>query len=416
VIRALVWRFRRGWVELGAVVSTSFRGLVTNRMRAFLSTIGIAIGVATLTTIYAMVQGLTASFTSQIAALGSNTMYISSRPWVGRGDWWKYRNRPPITRADVDALRADADLLTAVAPVSFASAEATFEGQRIGRVDVRGTTAEFIDTSTIKLAMGRFLSPLEGDGAQQVVVIGSEIQEKFFKDESPLGASIALGAQRFTVVGVLKPQGSAFGRSQDNLVIIPLDAFGRMFGMRRDMSIAVMSDPENLRGAEEQVIEVLRRSRSLTSDQEDTFSINRQSELVKMFNQETAALFGVAIAIGLITLLVGGIGVMNIMLVAVTERTREIGVRRALGARRRTILFQFLFESSLVTMLGGLIGTSLGSLSATVLDRISPVSAHMSPSAAVGAVVFSGLVGLAFGTWPAYRAAQLDPIESLRYE
>jgi putative ABC transport system permease protein len=281
---------------------------------------------------------------------------------------------------------------------------------------VQGTSSEYIDTSTIKLASGRFLSPLEGAGAQQVAVIGSEVADRLFHGSSPLGARISLGPSRFTVIGVLVAQGKAFGRSLDNLVIIPIDAFGRLYGMRRDMAIAVTAAPDSLFQAEDQIIEILRGERGLAAEEDDSFTINRQSELLKIFNQETAALFGVAIAIGLITLLVGGIGVMNIMLVAVTERTREIGVRRALGARRRTILVQFLTEAALVTMVGGAIGTAIGVIASEIIDRTAPVSAELSPAAIVGALVFSGLVGLAFGTWPAYRAAHLDPIESLRYE
>jgi putative ABC transport system permease protein len=180
--------------------------------------------------------------------------------------------------------------------------------------------------------------------------------------------------------------------------------------------IVAAAAPDHVYEAEEQIIEVLRRTRALAPETSDTFSVNRQSELVKIFKEETSALFGVGIAIGLITLLVGGIGVMNIMLVAVTERTREIGVRRALGARRRTILMQFLVESALVTMIGGAIGTTLGVIASGVIQRISPIGAELSSSAIAGAIVFSAIVGLAFGTWPASRAAGLDPIESLRFE
>jgi putative ABC transport system permease protein len=411
-----VGRIRRFSVEAMQALMTALRGIVANRMRAFLSTVGIAIGVATLMTIYGMVSGLTTSFTRQLAALGSTTMYVTSRPWVVRGDWWEYRNRPPISRDDVAALRHGAPLLTAVAPLATAAAEVSYKGNQIGAVEVQGTTSEYIDTSTLKIDRGRFLSPIEGASVSRVVVVGADVAERLFPREQPLGARITLGPQRFTIIGVLKPQGKAFGRSLDNMVIIPIETFGGIYGMRRDMAIVASGSPDHLNEAQEQIIEVLRRSRGLGPEQRDTFSINRQSELVKIFQEETQALFGVAIAIGLITLLVGGIGVMNIMLVAVTERTREIGVRRALGARKRTILLQFLAESALVTMVGGAVGTALGVVAAEVIDKVSPLGAELSPTAIVGAVVFSGLVGLAFGTWPASRAAGLDPIESLRYE
>ncbi len=416
MIGAALGRVRRLAVETWAALSTAVRGIVANRMRALLSTVGIAIGVATLMTIYGLVTGLTTSFTSQLGALGSDTMYVSSRPWVIRGDWWEYRNRPPISRDDVAALREDASRLTAVAPIASAAAEVTYRSRRIGGVRVQGTTSEYIDTSTIKIASGRFLTALESVGPTHVVVIGAAVAERLFVRESPLGNKILLGPQRFTVVGVLRSQGKAFGQTLDNLVIIPIETFGRIYGDGRDMIIAAAADPAHLHDAEEEIVEVLRRARGLGPETRDTFSINRQSELVKVFNEETAALFGVAITIGLITLLVGGIGVMNIMLVTVTERTREIGVRRALGARRRTILLQFLAESALVTMVGGAIGTGIGVVASAVIDRFSPIGAALSPSAMVGAVVFSGLIGLLFGTWPAVRASNLDPIESLRFE
>jgi putative ABC transport system permease protein len=343
-------------------------------------------------------------------------MYVTARPWVIRGDWWEYRNRPPITRADVAALRHSATYLAAVAPIASAAAEVSFRNERISAVQVQGTTSEYLDTSTLKLDQGRFLSELEGASGNHVVVVGAEVVERLFPHESPLGARILLGPHRFTVIGVLKPQGKAFGRSLDNVVFIPIEAFGEIYGMQRNMAIVASAAPDHANEAQEQIVEVLRQSRGLGPETDDTFSINRQSELLKIFNEETSALFGVAIAIGLITLLVGGIGVMNIMLVAVTERTREIGVRRALGARKRTILMQFLVESALVTMIGGCIGTALGVVASAVIGRISPIGAELSSTAVVGAIMFSAIVGLAFGTWPASRAAGLDPIESLRFE
>ena len=227
----MIARVRRFGVEAAAAMMTAFRGIVANRMRAFLSTVGIAIGVATLMTIYGLVSGLTTQFTAQIAALGSNTMYVTSRPWVIRGDWWEYRNRPPITRADVAALQHGASYVAAVAPSATAAAEVTFRNERISGVRVQGTTNEFLDTSTLKLAQGRFLSAVEGASSNHVVVVGSEVVERLFPNQSPLGARIRLGPNQFTVIGALKPQGKAFGRSLDNLVIIPIEAFGEIYGM-----------------------------------------------------------------------------------------------------------------------------------------------------------------------------------------
>ncbi len=416
MIAALLVRLGRFGVGTWAGLVTAVRGIAANRMRALLSTVGIAIGVATLMTIYGLVTGLTSSFTNQLTTLGSDTMYVTSRPWVVQGDWWQYRNRPPITTDDVEALRQGAPRLRAVAPLVSAAAELRFRDQRVDAAQVQGTTSEYLDTSTLRMASGRFLTPVESVSPAHVAVIGAVVADKLFAQEPALGARILLGPHRFTVIGVVKPQGKAFGQTLDKFVIIPIEAFGRIYGEKRDLIIAAAAAPGHTYDAEEQIVEVLRRSRGLGPESADTFSINRQSELVKVFRESTSALFGVAITIGLITLLVGGIGVLNNMLVTGTERTREIGVRRALGARRRTILLQFLVESSLVTMVGGGIGTALGVVASEVITQVSPVGAAVSPSAIVGALVFSGVIGLLFGTWPALRAANLDPIESLRYE
>jgi putative ABC transport system permease protein len=416
MIGAIWRRIRRGVVETRSVIVTAVRGVITNRMRAFLSTLGVAIGVCTIMAINTMTEGMRVNFGQQVAQLGANTLYVARRPFMMRGDWWRYRNRPRINKRDIAALREQADLLTAIAPMAFGRAEVSFRSDTLSEVDVRGTTDEFIDTSNIKIESGRFLSPIDVEINNPVAVIGSDVRDGLFRGADPIGAHIRVGTQRYQVIGLLKTQGKAFGQPLDKQVIIPIDNFQVQFGRMRDLMIAAATRPENMSAAEEQVIEVLRRARGLDAATDDNFSVNKQSALVKMFESETKTLFGVAFAVGLITLIVGGIGVMNIMMVAVTERTREIGVRRALGARRRTILMQFLLEASLVAMVGGAIGTVSGIGLAKVLALISPMSAATSTQAALWGLLISGGVGLISGAWPAWRAARLDPIESLRYE
>ncbi len=415
VVALVVYVIRHPRLAL-ATVGTSFVGVSRHRLRAFLSTLGIAIGVATLMCIYSLTQGLTESFSKQLAQMGANTLYISRAPFFMRGDWWQYRNRPRITLQDVDALREHADLLTAVAPMAFSQAEVSLQGESLNGVAVRGTTSEYTETANIKVDLGRFLSPLEGSMDRPVVVIGSEIRERLFRNGDPIGARITVGTRQFTVVGVLTQMGTSFGQSLDNQVIIPIESFMRQFGARRGVLITVAAEPENMTAAEDQVIEVMRAARGLTGEQPDNFAINRQSEIVKMFEDQMAMLFIVALVIGGVTLFVGAIGVMNIMLVAVTERTREIGVRRAMGAHRGTVLAQFLIEAILVTMVGGAIGTAAGLGGAWLLAQLTPFPAAASLQSAMIGLMVAGGVGLISGTWPAWRAAQLDPIESLRYE
>jgi putative ABC transport system permease protein len=411
-IRWLAGKLVRGRATLG----TAVRGVVVNRLRAFLSSLGICIGVATLIAIWSMVQGLQQSFARQLASLGANTIYVTARPWIIQGDWWRYRNRPPITLKDVEALRRGGSVLHAVAPVSFAMSDVSHQSERMELVQVRGTTSEYLDTSNLIVENGRFLTPIEVELDEAVVVIGSEVAKQLFRGADPLGQRIIVGSGRFRVVGTLAEQGKMFGQSLDTQVLIPLGRFRAIYGIKRNLAIAVTADPARLHAAEEQIIEVLRRSRGLSSEKAENFAMNRQEAIVKLFRSQTDTLFMVAIVVGIITLVVGGIGVMNIMLVAVTERTREIGVRRALGARRGTILAQFLSESMMVTIIGGAFGTALGMAGAQLVALVSPLPASANIATALVGVVFSGLVGLVFGTWPAYRASVLDPIESLRYE
>jgi putative ABC transport system permease protein len=221
---------------------------------------------------------------------------------------------------------------------------------------------------------------------------------------------------RFTVVGTMARRGRMLGMDMDVNVLVPYTTLLRDFGSKRSIIVAVAGEPGKLAQLEDELTGILRRVRHVPPDKKDDFTLNRQDQMLRIYQQLTGALYGVAIGVGLITLVVGGIGIMNIMLVSVTERTREIGVRRALGARRRTILFQFLLESSVVAAVGGSVGTALGLGIAWLIQLVTPLAAAVTPSAVVLGVVFSAAVGLLFGSWPAWRAARLDPVEALRYE
>jgi putative ABC transport system permease protein len=234
--------------------------------------------------------------------------------------------------------------------------------------------------------------------------------------EEVVGKRVRIRNAPFTVIGVMARRGRMLGMDLDTNVTIPFTTFLRDMGGKRSITIAVAAAPGRLSALEDELVGILRRARRVPPEKPDDFSMNRQDQFLKLYEQLTGALYGVAVGVGLITLVVGGIGIMNIMLVSVTERTREIGVRRALGARKRTILLQFLIESSVVAALGGAVGTGLGLGVAVLVAAVSPLAAAVTPGAVALGLGFSAMVGLLFGIWPAWRAANLDPVEALRYE
>ncbi|MEW6434236.1 MAG: ABC transporter permease [Myxococcota bacterium] len=404
-------------VDLVEGFTIAVKSLRSYRVRTALTTIGIGIGVATLLAILGITQGMDTSFAKQLESLGSSSLYVSRHPWVSMGDWWKYRNRKRIDQAQVDAVRAQCTLCEAVAPMLDEQEDVSFFGQQLAAVEINGSTPEWLDVSGFEIVRGRFLSGADEEGRRKVAVIGADLVDAFFKESDPIGATIRIGDKPFTVIGTLSRKGKILDSSQDLTVVIPFGTFQAFFKGRQSIDIGVkVRNPDELERAEDQLVGILRRARLTPPDQPDDFSINKPDQLASTYQQLTGALYGVALGIGFITLLVGGIGIMNIMLVSVRERTREIGVRRALGARKRTIILQFMLEATVVSAVGGALGTFVGLGGAKVISLVSPLAATVKPMTIVFGVGFAALVGLVFGIWPAARAANLDPVEALRQE
>ncbi|MEJ7735314.1 MAG: ABC transporter permease, partial [Polyangiaceae bacterium] len=324
---------------------------------------------------------------------------------------------PVVGQMDYRALVANTHLPVAIAPVARTMANLHLADKELKNIDVNGTTEGFLESGGWVLSRGRFITDIDHELGSDACVIGADVEDAMFKGIDPVGQVIKIGpSTRCTVVGSLVRKGNAFGRSQDGLLVMPLSSFLRSFGTKRGLTIAVVAPPGKVMETEDEVIAAMRSARRLGPDKEDNFSVNRQDKILEGFNQTMATTNIVGILVGVITAAVAGIGIMNILLVSVKERTREIGIRRALGARRTTILLQFLCEAVMVALLGGALGVALGAGAAALIDLISPMPAAIDPRVVAGGVIGSCILGATFGLWPALSAAFLHPIDALRHE
>lgn len=399
-------------------IKIAFQALNANKMRSFLTTLGIVIGITTVIGIHSIIEGLNKSFYTSISALGSGTLYIGKFSWMSRTDWIEARNRKDITlEREGNAIKEHARLVKAVAPTVSASRTVKYESESLKNVQVTGTNEDYAVTSNIVPEYGRLLTKQDVDHRRSVCIIGWEVADKLFKNVNPVGRRMRIGAYKFRVIGVLEKRGSFLGHNLDTEVIIPIGLFQKLYGSRRWLTIEVkVADPELIEEAKDEITGILRRVRKVPPKEENDFAINQQDMIADLYKQLTTALYAVAFGVGSIALIVGGIGIMNILLVSVTERTREIGIRKAIGAKNRDILWQFLIESLAVSALGGILGIIFGFLLAKGVASATFLSATVSPVSIVIGIVFIGMVGLFFGIFPAYKAAKLDPIHALRYE
>jgi len=310
---------RRAWAELLEGFRIAFGALAGARLRTFLTTLGIVIGVSTVIAIVAIIQGLNKSFEEQIQFLGAHTLYVDRQPWIQSDDtWWMYRNRKKITATELKAVQRESQLALSVAPMVGTRGKVARGGVELESVVVRGTTEEYLNANGGAVQAGRFLVSSDVELARPAVVLGTDVMDRLFPGEPAtlvVGKKVLIAGRPFQVVGVLERQGQLLGMPLDNVAVMPYPSFGRIFGAQRNMVLSVAAPPGKIAELENELTPILRRARHVQPGKADDFAFNRQEQFLKLYKQLTGALYGMAVGVGLITLIVGGIGIMNIMLV-----------------------------------------------------------------------------------------------------
>ncbi|HHE04649.1 ABC transporter permease [candidate division WOR-3 bacterium] len=401
---------------LTEVLRSAAESIRTNKLRAILTTLGIIIGVTTVIAVISVIAGIQNKVTSSFSSLGSNVIYVQKFPWVmgRRMQWWKLRKRKDITLDDYKAIKEFATSISFVAPEMHTRYTLKRKDKKVEDVTITGTSYELPKINQQDVEYGRFLSADDINYRKNVCVLGKDVVDNLFPNTEPIGQYIRISGSRFLIIGVLEQKGQMLGQSMDNIAIIPYTTYEKIYGTRRSITIAILADDRE--SATEEVRWILRNKRHLKENQEDDFAINSSDALIKSWNQLTRSIFLVMIAIASVALIVGGIGIMNIMLVSVTERTREIGIRKAIGAKKKEILMQFLVESVIVSLLGGIIGIVFGFGIAKVVSVFANIPFAMPVWGILIGFFFSFIVGVFFGYYPARKASMLNPVEALRYE
>ncbi len=405
-------------VQLKEGLFISFNAILANKLRSFLTTLGIVIGVCSVVLMSTAIKGVDNSFQQGISSLGSDVLYIDKFAWFGNEEFWRMRNRPNITYDDYLKFKSLVRLPLAVAPQAITVRNLKFLDRTAESIFITGTTSDYLATTNFTFKSGRFFSEIESESGRDVCVIGYELAENLFPNLEPVGMTIKIAGHPYTIVGVLDKQGSTLLGSfnPDKQVYIPIKSLARHFGINV-RSITIVVRAKNSQLLEETKLEaqqVMRQVRRLKAYESENFSINQQEGLTNIYKQTVGIIQVGGLIITGLSLFVGAIGIMNIMFVSVKERTREIGIRKAIGATRKIIMTQFLLEASIISLIGGLIGLFFAIVLSYVVNQFIPTSVQI--SAVIIAILISFLTGIISGLAPAYTAAKLDPVESLRYE
>jgi putative ABC transport system permease protein len=392
-----------------------------NKLRSVLTTLGIVIGIVTVTSMATAIDALNRAIHDSLSVIGADVLYVSKMDWMihSEEEWIQENKRADVTLEQVHKVEKQMLMASAIAPAVGSQRAVWYKNRRANRVQIIGTTDQFLATSGFNIAVGRFMSAAEVEGGRPVCVIGNDVATNLFQRESPLRKKIKIGERQLEVIGVLEKRGSFLGMdSFDNEVILPVSQFVFSYWRHPSFEIQVkINNLDHLEDAREELRGLLRKIRHVNPVDPDNFSINQQEQFIKTFDQVTGTIAAVGLLITGMSLFVGGIGIMNIMFVSVAERTREIGVRKAIGAKGRNILLQFLIEAASICLIGGLTGLGITfGLTMLVAGAFPYFPIKISLPVMGLAILSSILTGVTSGFLPAWRAARMNPVDALRNE
>ncbi len=406
--------------DLRTNLDLAVQALGAHRLRSFLTVLGLTMGVATLMAVITLVQGANTFVADKIANLGTDVFRVAKTPFAST-DWEenaRARRNPDIGLEHLRAIRAGCPACTQVGATASAQAAVRYRNQELRDISINGYTPNMADISTRVIERGRYFSASEDQHTANVCLLGSDVAGQLFPGIDPVGRTLRVGKDELRVIGVYERIGSVLGQNQDNYIVVPLNTFFSMQGRRHTLTLEIKAsgDDTAFQRAQDQARVVMRAQRGVRGSQKEDFYIGTAGSYIALWETISSSFAIVIVSVSAISAIVGGIVIMNIMLISVTERTKEIGVRRACGARREDVIRQFLTESLLVCLLGGVCGVALGAGLAAMLRTFTAFPADVRWWAAALGVIFSSSVGLFFGIYPAMKAADLDPVEALRSE